>query len=444
MNRAWIRYLPAFIRDKVDGRYSLQEALGNTGWMMGDQIVRKLVGLLVGVLVARYLGPQLYGEFSYAVAFVMIISPLAMLALDDISIRRMAQDPSGKNEILGTSFIIMIGGGVAAFSLAMAAILLVRPVDPLMQWLVGILAAGSIVQAFIAIEFWFESQMQWKFTVYAKTSAFLLLSIIRIGLILLKAPLVAFAWAGLTETTLGSAGLLIVYRKRGYTTKKWKFSRTMAGSLLRDSWPLFFSALLTMIYLRIDQVMLGNMAGSGELGNYSVVVQISEVWYFVPMVITSSIFPALVKVEAGSEELFYAHMQKLYNLMVLFAYSVALPISLFSGEVIQTLFSSAYADAGPLLSILVWTGVFTSLGAARSVLIVAKNWTRVNLVSIVLGCVVNILLNILLIPKYGAMGAVAATFISYWFAIHGSCFLFKPLRKTGWMMTKAMLYPKVW
>jgi O-antigen/teichoic acid export membrane protein len=444
MNRAWLRYLPAFIRDKIEGRDSLQKVLGNTGWMMGDQIVRKVVGLLVGVLIARYFGPQLFGEFSYAMAVVMIVSPLAMLALDDISIRRLAQDPSCKNEVLGTSFIMMVAGGVVAFGLAMAAIFLARPGDRLVQWLVGILAAGSIVQAFIAIEFWFESQMQWKFTVYAKTSAFLLLSIAKIGLILLQAPLVAFAWAGLAETSLGSAGLLIVYRKRGYLIKTWRFSRTMAGSLLRDSWPLVFSALLTMGYLRIDQVMLGSMIGSEELGNYSVAVQISEVWYFIPMVITSSIFPALVKVETSSDELFYAHMQRLYNLMAFLAYAVALPVSFFSKEIIQLLFSSAYTDAAPLLTILVWTGVFTSLGAARNVLIVAKNWTRVNLVSMALGCAINILLNIFLIPKYGAMGAVLATCISYWLAVHGTCFFFGPLRKTGWMMTKAIFYPKIW
>jgi O-antigen/teichoic acid export membrane protein len=444
MNRAWIRYLPAFIRDKVEGRYSLQEALGNTGWMMGDQIVRKGVGLLVGILVARYFGPQLYGEFSYAVAVVMIISPFAMLALDDISIRRMAQDPSCRDEVVGSSFIMMVVGGVVAFGLAMAAIFLSRPEDNLVQWLVGIMAAGAIVQAFIAIEFWFESQMQWKFTVYAKTSAFLFLSLVKFGLILLKAPVIVFAWAALAETTLGSAGLLIVYRRRGYAVKAWRFSRNMAVSLLRDSWPLVFSAFLTMVYLRIDQVMLGNMAGSRELGNYSVAVQISEVWYFFPLVIVSSFFPAFVRVETSSEELFYAHMQKLYNFMVLYAYAVAVPVSFFSKEIIRILFSSAYTDAGPLLTVLVWTGVFTSLGAARNVLIIAKNWTRVNLVSIALGCVMNVLLNIFLIPKYGAMGAVVATFVSYWFAVHGACFFIGPLRKTAWMMTKAIFYPKVW
>jgi O-antigen/teichoic acid export membrane protein len=436
--------LPEFFRKKIEGRHVLQTVLSNTGWMMGDQIVRKAVGLLVGVLLARHFGPHLYGEFSYAVAVVMIVSPLAILSLDDISIRRLAKGPKRRDEILGTSFILMLAGGVFAFLLAAAAIFLARPGDDLVQWLVIILAAGTIVQAFIAIEFWFEARMQWKFTVYAKTSAFLLLSMIKIALILGQAPLVAIAWASLAETALGSAGLLIVYRQRGYAVRAWCFSRVMAKSLLKDSWPLIFSALLTMVYLRIDQVMLGNMIGSEELGNYSVAVQLSEVWYFIPMVICSSVFPVIVKAELASEELFQAHMQKLYGMMALIAYAIALPVALFSDEIVRLLFSSAYDDAGPLAAILVWAGVFTGLGAARNVLIVAKNWTRVNLITIALGGALNILLNLFLIPRYGAMGAVVATFISYWFAVHGTCFLFKPLRKTGWMMTKAMLYPKIW
>ncbi len=444
MNSRWRKYLPGFVRRKFEGRDSLQKAIGNTGWMMGDQIVRKAVGLLIGVLVARHFGPKLYGEFSYAIAVVMIVSPLAKLALDEISIREMAKAPARKDEILGTSFVLMLAAGAGAFILSLFAISLARPGSSLVQWLVGILAAGCIVQAFMVIEFWFESQMEWKFTVYAKTSMFLLVSLGKIGLILLSASLIAFAWAGLAETILGSLGLLLVYRSRGFALRAWKFSGTMARSLLGDSWPLILSALLTMVYLRIDQVMLGSMIGSAELGNYSVAVQLSEVWVFVPMVIISAVFPAFVKVEKDNEELFFAHLQRLYRIMTLYAYLVALPVTLFAGQIVNWLFSSAYTDAGPLAAILVWGLVFTSLGAARNVLVVAKNWTRVNLISVAFGGLLNIVLNLFLIPAYGAMGAVVATLISYWFAVHGSCFLFKSLRPTGWMITKAMLYPKIW
>jgi O-antigen/teichoic acid export membrane protein len=313
-----------------------------------------------------------------------------------------------------------------------------------MHWFVGILATGTIIQSFIAIEFWFESQMQWKFSAFAKTSAFLLLSIVKIGLILVGAPLIAFAWAALAETVLAAIGLVLVYRRRGYSIRAWRFSKTMTQSLLHDSWPLIFSTLLTLIYLRVDQVMIGNMIGSEELGNYSVAVRISEVWNFIPMVICSSIFPAVVRAEAVSEDLYYAHLQRLYGLMAFLAYVVALPVSFFADEIVQLLFASAYSKATPLLAILIWAGLFTSLGTARNVFIISQNRTRVNLVSIVLGAAFNVLLNFLLIPRHGAMGAVIATLFSYWFAVHGTCFLFPSLRKTGWMLTKAIFYPKFW
>jgi O-antigen/teichoic acid export membrane protein len=266
----------------------------------------------------------------------------------------------------------------------------------------------------------------------------------KVILIALNAPLIAFAWAGLAEASLGSLGLLLVYKGRGLTLKTWRFSRRMARTLLRDCWPLILSNFLTMIYLRIDQVMIGSMVGSAELGNYSVAVQLSEVWVFVPVVIISAVFPAFVEVEKDNEALFYAHLQKLYNMMALYAYLVALPVAFFAEEIIDFLFSASYAEAGSLTAVLVWALIFSSLGSVRNILVLAKNWTRVNLVSIALGGVLNILLNLFLIPGYGAMGAVIATLISYWFAVHGSCFLFKSLRPTGWMMTRAIIYPKAW
>jgi O-antigen/teichoic acid export membrane protein len=444
MNQAWTRFLPEFVRLKIEGRHSLQKAMGNTGWMVGDQLVQKTVGLVVGVLMARHFGPRLFGEFSYAMAVFVIAAPIARLALDEISIRQLAKVPSDRDEVLGTSFVLLFAGGLVAFVLALIAIFLARPENSLAQWLVGILTVSYIAQGFMVIEFWFESQMQWKFTVFAKTSVFLLLSLSKLVLIFMQAPLIAFAWAVLAEAVLGSLGLLLVYRWRGFTLKVWRFSGAMARSLLRDSWPLILSALLTMVYLRIDQVMIGNMLGSAELGNYSVAVQFSEVWIFIPMVITSAVFPAFVEVEKDNEELFYAHLQKLYGMMTLYAYLVALPVTFFAREIIQFLFSAAYADAGVMAGVMVWAMVFTSLGAARNVLIIAKNWTRVNLISVALGGGLNILLNLFMIPVYGAMGAVVSTLISYWFAVHGTCFMFKSLRKTGWMMTKAMIYPKVW
>jgi len=153
----WKKILPGFIIRRIESHPQLQGIVSNTGWMMGDKIFRKAIGLVVGVLLARYLGPELFGEFSYALALVMILTPVALLSLDMMSIKRLIQQPSSRDEVLGTSFILMTAGGVIAFGLALALTFLLRPGDSLMHWLVGILAAGSLVQAFIIIEFWFES-----------------------------------------------------------------------------------------------------------------------------------------------------------------------------------------------------------------------------------------------------------------------------------------------
>jgi O-antigen/teichoic acid export membrane protein len=162
------------------------------------------------------------------------------------------------------------------------------------------------------------------------------------------------------------------------------------------------------------------------------------------MVIISAVFPAFVEVERDNEPLFYAHLQKLYNMMAFYGYLVAIPVAFFATEIVQFLFSAAYAEAGSLTAVLVWAMIFTSLGTVRNIFIVAKNHTRVNLASIALGGLLNILLNLFLIPAYGAMGAVVATLVSYWFAVHGTCFLFPPLQQNGGMITRAIICPKFW
>ncbi|MDD2852592.1 MAG: flippase [Desulfuromonadaceae bacterium] len=440
----WTKYLPAFIRRKLEDDVHLKDVVKNTGWMMGDKVVRMGIGLLVGVWLARYLGPALYGEFSYALAFALLFSPVAMLGMDEIVIRKLVHDTTKSEEILGTVFFLMLMGGVAVFILAVGAIFLVRPDDTLMHWLVAIIMAGTVLQAFLAIEFWFESQLQWKFTVYAKLTAFLFINIIKIILILTKASLLAFAWAGLSEIFLACVGLIITYRAKGYSLARWSISGSLARELLTDSWPVIFSVFLTSVYLKIDQVMIGNMTGNVGLGLYSAAVRLTEAWNFIPMAICSSVFPAIVAAAKKDELLFLDRMQKLYNLMVLIAYVISIPVTLFADKIVNFLFSSSYKGSGSLLAVLIWSLTFTNLTAARNILVLTKSWLRINLVSTLLGCLLNIALNYALIPTYGAMGATVASLISYWFAVHGTCFIFKPLRNAGWMITKALIYPKIW
>ena len=444
LNSRWFAYLPPLIRVRLEGRFNFQKSISNTGWLFFDKIFRMGVGLFVGAWVARYLGPEQYGLLSYVVAFVSLFSAIATLGLDGIVVRNIVRDPASKEETLGTAFVLKLMGGIAVLLLSMSAIIILRHSDSLVYWLVGITAAGLIFQALDPIDFWFQSQIQSKYVVYARTSAFSFISVIKIALILTAAPLMAFAWAGMAEIALGSVGLILVYQSTGHNIRAWRTNLNRGKSLLRDSWPLILSGIMVTIYLRIDQVMLANMVSNAEVGIYSAAVRLAEAWTFIPGAVISSVFPSIVEAKAISDELFYSRLQKLYNLMALMAYVVALPITFMAGWLVTILFGAAYVRAGPMLAGLIWAGMFVNLGIARSCFLTTMNWTRIHFMTVSIGCIINVALNYLLIPIYGGMGAVVASCVAYWFAAHGACFIYKPLFKTGYMLTRAMVYPKVW
>jgi O-antigen/teichoic acid export membrane protein len=444
LNSRWFAYLPPFIRVRLEGRFNFQKTISNTGWLFFDKILRMGVGLFVGAWVARYLGPEQYGLLSYVVAFVTLFSAIATLGLDGIVVRNIVRDPSSKEETLGTAFVLKLMGGITALLLSTGSILILRHGESLVYWLVGITAAGMIFQALDPIDFWFQSQIQSKYVVYARTTAFSIISVIKIVLIITAAPLIAFAWAGMAEIAIGSIGLIIVYQSKGHNIKAWRANLICGKYLLKDSWPLILSGIMITIYMRIDQVMIGSMVGNTEVGIYSAAVRLAEAWYFIPIAVVGSVFPSIVEAKAISDELFYGRLQKLYNLMALMAYIVAIPVTFMGEWLVTILFGPAYARAGPMLAVLIWAGMFTNLGVARSSFLTTMNWTRIHFMTVSLGCIINVALNFLLIPIYGGMGAVVASCIAYWFAAHGACFLYKPLYKTGYMLTRAMVYPKVW
>ncbi len=413
MNQAWIQFLPPFLRSKLDGRYTLQKILSNTGWLFADRLLRMGAGLVVGVWIARYLGPEQYGLFNYVVAFVALWTPLAGLGLEGIVVRDLVREPDCQNETLGTAFVLKLFAGTITFFAALGAIVCLRPGDQLDQWLVGIVAGGMVLQAVDTIDFWFQSQVQSKYVVYARNLSFVLATLMRLMLIQQHAPLIAFAWTGLLEGAIACIGLIVAYQTTGQRLTAWKVSLARAKTLLADSWALILSGLAIMIYMKIDQFMLGEMAGNHAVGIYSAATRISEVWYFIPTAIVASASPAIIEAKAINEALYYQRLQQLFNLMAVIAIAISLPIAFLADPLITLLFGKNYSEAGVVLAVHIWSSLFVFLGVAQSPWDLAENLQKIAFLKVLLGAAINVLLNLLLIPKYGALGAAVATCISY-------------------------------
>ena len=408
----WLKYLPESLRVKIEHRPNLLRVLENATWLIGDKIFRMGMSLIVGVWVARYLGPEKFGLFNYATAFVGLFSSIAGLGLNGIVVRDLVRHPESAHSTLGTAFVMQIIGGILAFSLAVIAISYVRPTDTFSITAVTIVALALMFKACDVVKYWFESKIQSKYTVWVENGSSLAFALVKIGMILYQAPLIAFIWIFSLEAIFVALGLLGFYTLAKGGIRKWQYNTNRATKLFSDSWPLILSGITVMIYMRLDQIMLGQMIGNEAVGIFSAATRVSEIWYFVPSAIVSSVIPSIIEAHKTNIKLYYSRLKKLLEIVFLLAVALAIIVTLASNRLMHLLYGPGYAESATVLVIHIWAGVFVFLGVASSQWFLIENLQRYSFYRTLAGAIVNVFLNLALIPKYGAVGSAWATVIS--------------------------------
>lgn len=428
------------VTKKVIGSVGLRRAVGNTGWLLAERVIRLLSGVFVGAWVARHLGPSDFGTLNYAIAFVALFTSLTHFGLQGLIVRDIVRDPPKAGETLGTAFALRLLGGFVSFALVLATAVHLHS-DQTTKILIAVLGTGLVFQAFDVIDLWFQAQVQSKYSVIVKTVSIGVTAAAKVVLIVTDAPVVAFAVATAAEMILGAVGLVFAYRHKGLRLSAWRATFVRGRELLGQSWPLILSAVGAKINLDIDKVMLGRLADASVVGSYSAASRLSELWYFVPIAIVTSVFPALVRSRQMGQSIYEARMQSLYDVLLCLALAVALAVALSSNVIVQLLFGDAYTDSSRILSVHVWAGIFTFQAAALSKWLINEGLLKFSFIRHVLGAIVNVLLNLVLIPRYGGMGAAVATIVSY--AISGwlACFVYPKTRIAGIQMAVAFLAP---
>lgn len=409
-----LKITPSFLKRKVENNDGLRKILDNINWVGGEKVIQLILTIFVSAFVARYLGPEQLGLKNYVISFVTLFSVLSTLGLDAIVVRNIVNNPDKKSEYLGSTIVLRFIGSFLLIILSLGGVMLLRPDDTLVHIFVVIVAMTHFFKSFETIDLWFQSQVKSKYTVQARFIAFFTVSVLNIVLVLTQQPLIAFVLMFLLNSIIASIFLVIFYQKKTVLSiLKWKARINTMKELLKDSWPLILSGLAVTLYMRIDQILIGNMIGDAELGIYSVAVKLSESWLFLPMVITASVFPAILKAKRKSNNLYLDRVQKLYDAFTWFTIPIAIVVTILSPIIIELLFGIEYIEASPILSILIFTGTFSFLGVASSKYLIAENLMNLSFLRTLVGLIVNVLLNILLIPRYGITGSAIATFISY-------------------------------
>lgn len=424
--------LEKFVSEKVlaklTGRKELHLQLTNMGWLVSDKVIRLIVLTIINVQVTNYLGADQYGLMNVGLNFGLLFAPLCTLGLEPTLVRELVKTPEKVGELLGSSWILKVLGTTTAIVSGTTIAYFAYPESQLKVLIVFLQLCTYLFLSLEVLDAYYQSKTKQKFTVYARNGAFLIFAAIKLGLLYTEADLLTFVLAQLGEYVLALVFQVIIYLRQGETFKNWGIKWKLAFQLLAESWPQALSAFMVMLYMRMDVVMLDALSSEREAGIYVNAVRFSELWYFVPLAMVSSVLPALVKAFNENYELFLKKYQHLADGIFWLAVFVGFATQFLGPFVIEWLFKPEFWPSADILSIHIWGGVFATVGAANVHVFFLLKKQKANLYRTLMGAILNLVLNFLLIPKYGGIGAAYATLAANAFAAWLSTFLFKETR----------------
>jgi|ERR1700736_1476145 len=414
----------------------LERIVSNIGWLIFDRAFRLGIGVLVTVAIARHLGPENFGKLNYGMAMFALIGVCASLGLDQVVQRDLVKAPQDRDCFLGTCMGLKTIAGVLGYVL-LVVVVEQTVSDRATRLTSFIIGAALLVNGSFTFDNWFQSQTQAKYSVYAQNAAFMAVTVARIILLSLGAGVLAFAWCISAESVVVIILSALLFRIVVGPITIWRFDFATARKWLSESWPLLLSGVAIIIYVRIDQVMLAHLASERALGIYSAAVKVSEVGYFVPGILAASFFPSIIRTRELGAEAYNVRRQHYFDLSVLLAVAIALPTTLLAGPIIHLLYGDQYAEAVPILCALVWATLFVFTGGARQQYLIAEGHMKFSFAATLAAAILNVVLNIFLIPRYEGFGAAIATLISYGLSAIFSSFFYKPTRLMGWELLKS-------
>jgi O-antigen/teichoic acid export membrane protein len=384
----------------------------NTLWILVGRAFEMLLTMVVGILVARYMTESEYGYYNYALSIATIFAVLSNLGLANIVTKYIVNQEADESEVLGSALLLKLIGGVFSVAAAMLfAVLLGNSKTSLLYVLIA--CVPILIKSLDVISFYFDAKVLSKYNVMAKTMGIVASNLLKLLVVILHWNIMWIYFSLLFDATIFVSLLYVHFQRKGKTAIwKWSKNKIVVKSLFKESWPLMFTGIIYVFYLKIDQVMIKDLLNASELGHYSAAVKLSSTWYTIPWLITGSLFPALLNALKKNVALFNERFSLLCQGLYLLAIIAIIPISFLADWLIEFLFSGKYNQAGLILQIHVWSSVFIFIGYAGSKWLIAKNLQRIALINMCIGAVLNVALNYWLIPIMGIAGAAYVTLVT--------------------------------
>ncbi len=402
---------------RLKERRVLFNVISNINWLFVDSALRIVVGTAVSIYVMRYLGPEKYGFLSYAVALSSFFGPLATLSSDSIVVRDMASGSKNVGELLGSSLFIRLGfSSLAVFLSVITSFIIGDNIFSIS--LVFISSLSFFFQSFYTLGLYYQARLLNKFFVLATGVAFLISSSLRILLIFIGGDVIHFALARTSEFLFGAILLVLMFfiLRLGVSEKiTVNFSPHVSRYLISESFLLFFTSVFIAFQAQVDQVIIKKLVGERELGLYSASLRIIEFFTLIPVILTQVALPVISQAKGEEEtgKIYQDRLIKTYRSVIILSGLFVPFIFLFADTLVSVLLGNKFVGSENILILLSFRFVLTSFGLVRGIFILNEGLLMFYFVSSFLGACLNLFLNLLLVPKFGARGAVFSSLLSF-------------------------------
>lgn len=414
----------------------VKKELSNAGWMIGARIIQMMFSFFISILTARYLGPDNYGLVNYGMAYVGFFTALCTLGINSIIVKELVSKPKEEGTIMGTTIFLRFFSSVLSVVLICVVVFFVDYGEQLTQKVVFLCSLSLIFQVFDTINYWFQSRYMAKVTSLSTLGAYVIVSIYKMYLLMTGKGVVWFAISTSIDYVCVAVLQILAYKK--YNGAKMAFSCTMAKNLLGKSYHFILSGLMVAIYGYTDKFMLKQMLNETVVGYYSIATTISTMWVFILAAVIDSVYPTIMKLYETDYDGYKKKNKQLYAIVFYMSMFVSVLFMIFGKLIIDILYGDKYALAVTPLKIVTWYTAFSYLGVARNAWIVCENEQKYLKYMYFGAAIINIILNLLLIPQFGAAGAAFASLITQIFTSLILPALFKGMRPNTMLMLEAI------
>jgi O-antigen/teichoic acid export membrane protein len=410
----------------------------NTSISIIGKIVNLFLAIFSSILIARYLGSQRLGQYASLYAYLVLFGCLTTFGMEQIIIRESAKRKDLIGRIFTTAMFI-------SFSLSIVATVLALFISAIFNYanaiwfLLCIAAIDSLLLAPLRLPalVFHVYLKRWYMTGVCVAKQILWIIVVGV-LILIQSELSGFIYGHLFCSILEILAIFLFARR--FMLFEWHWSSSMIWKILKNSWSMALSVLGISIYSRIDQVMLHSLVGDQKLGYYAISVNIAEAFTVFATALMASMLPILSKISSERER-FHNYIKTCYRYLMPFIFGICAIVTFGSHLIIVILYGKKYILSVPALSVLIWSEVSTFFAVIMSVILVAKGLQKFILITTIAGAAVNIVLNIIFIPRWSIIGAAWATVISYCLSGFILFFLFSDTREFAIAGLKICIIP---